>query len=97
GRVAGEYSWDEQPRNLVAVNAATGKVLWQNSGKKIAPLTMATDGKRLVYHDGDKIVALNPASGKEMWNSGGAGKRKLIEYNFGPRLLLHDNLVLYAG
>jgi len=97
GRVANEYEWDQKPRTLMAVNAATGKVLWTNTQKKIAPLTMAADGKRVVYHDGDRIVAVNPATGKEMWNTGGAGKRKLFEFNYGPRLLIHNDLVLYAG
>ncbi len=96
GRVAQEYEWDKKPRILVALNPDTGKILWQIEGL-IAPLTPATDGKRLAYYDGDKIHCLDALTGKPDWVSAGEPRRKLYEFNFGPRLLFHDSLVLYAG
>ncbi len=96
-RVETEYNWDEKPRDLVAVQAATGKVLWKQEQKKIAPLTLAADGKRVAYYDGDHIVCIDAASGKVNWADTGAAKRKLFEFNFGPRLLLYNDAILYAG
>ena len=63
----------------------------------MAPLTLAADGQRLVYHDGEKLVSLDPKTGDQLWASQPAGRRQLFEYNFGPRVLLSSNLVLYAG
>ncbi|HSH95451.1 MAG TPA: PQQ-binding-like beta-propeller repeat protein, partial [Roseimicrobium sp.] len=96
GRVANEYEWDKKPRQLMAVNAATGKVLWQRE-YKVAPVTLAADGKRVAFFDGEKVVSLDAVTGKDQWATTPTGKRKLLEYNFGPRVLLYSSAVLYAG
>jgi outer membrane protein assembly factor BamB len=95
-RVAQEYEWDKKPRVLMALNPETGAVLWKVEGL-IAPLTPASDGKQLVYYDGDKIHCLNAASGKENWVSVGEPRRKVYEFNFGPRLLFSKEVILFAG
>ncbi len=95
-RVETEYNWDEKARVLVAVDAATGRVKWRMEDR-IAPLTMAADGKRVVYHDGAALVCVDPSTGKKTWTSEPVTKRKLFEFNYGPRLLLHGDTVLYAG
>jgi outer membrane protein assembly factor BamB len=95
-RVETEFDWDEKPRQLQAVEVATGKLLWKKDGK-VAPLTLASDGKFLIYHDGQKLISLNPATGEQRWASESAPRRQLFEYNFGPRLLLHEGVVLFAG
>ena len=95
-RVETEFNWDEKERELLALDAASGRVLWRNTGR-FAPLTLAADGKRLVYHDGEKIICLDSTTGRQRWASEPATKRKLFEFNFGPRLLLHEEMVLYAG
>jgi len=95
-RVETEFDWDEKPRELQAIEAASGRVLWKREGK-YAPLTIAVDGQKVVFHDGDKLVCLNAATGNEVWNTEPAARRPLFEYNFGPRLILHSNVVLYAG
>ena len=96
-RVETEFNWDQKARELQAVDAASGNLLWRKPNVKVAPLTLATDGKRLVFYDGEKIVGLEPKSGDQRWSSAPEEKRKLFEFNYGPRLLLHDNVVLYAG
>ncbi len=97
GRVAQEYEWDKQPRNLVAVDAASGKLLWKKEQAKIAPITLSADGKRVVYYDGEQLVCLDPKTGAQKWASGPEPKRTLLEYNFGPRVLITGETVLYAG
>ncbi len=96
-RVETEFSWDQKPRNLVAIDVASGKVLWRRNDAKIAPLTLAADEKRVVFHDGDKLVLLDAKSGDEKWASEPASKRKLFEFNYGPRVLITGDTILYAG
>ncbi len=96
-RVETEYNWDKKARELHAVKADTGEVLWKKSELQVAPLTLATDGQRLVFFDGEKLVGLDPKSGDKLWSSPPEEKRKLFEFNYGPRVVLHDNVLLYAG
>lgn len=91
-----EYNWDQKPRVLMALNPDTGRVLWEKEGK-IAPITLACDGKRLVYYNGEHVVCLDPATGKGRWESVEAKKRALYEFNFGPRVIINKDVVLYAG
>jgi outer membrane protein assembly factor BamB len=97
GRVAQEYEWDKKPRTLVAVDANTGKLLWKKEQTKIAPITLSTDGQRVVFYDGDKLVCLDAKTGDQRWASEPEPKRTLLEYNFGPRVLITGDTVLYAG
>lgn len=96
-RVETEFNWDGKPRELHAVEAATGKLLWKKIDVKIAPITLAADGKHVIYYDDEKIICLNGTTGEQQWASQPEPKRRAFEYNFGPRLLLHDAMVLYAG
>lgn len=96
GRVATEFVWNEQPRDVVAIEAATGRRLWSHTGK-VAPLTLCANDQRVVFHDGDKLVCLDVGSGKPLWATEPASRRKSIQFNFGPRLVLHEPFVLYAG
>ena len=96
-RVETEYNWDKKPRDLVAVDTQTGKVLWRKQDQVIAPITIACDGRQLVYHDGDSLVALDPQTGAQRWASEKATKRSLFEFNYSPRVVLSGDVVLYAG
>lgn len=97
GRVVNEYNWDQKPRDLAAFDAKTGKLLWRKADQKIAPITIACDGQRLVYHNGDSLVCLDPASGTQLWASEKASKRTLFEFNYAPRVVLSGKTILYAG
>lgn len=96
GAVETEYNWDQKPRVLMAIDPDSGKVLWQKEGK-IAPITLACDGKRLVYYNGDNVECLDPKTGEHRWASEEQKKRKLYEFNFGPRVLIQKDVVFYAG
>lgn len=96
GRVASEYSWDQKPRVLLALNPESGERLWKLEGL-VAPLTLSTDGTRLAYYDGEKIRCHDAKSGAEAWGGQEAPRRRLYEYNFGPRLLFSGDTVLFAG
>ena len=96
GRVAREFAWNEQPRNVMAVDAETGKLLWQKESK-VAPLSLSADGERVYFHDGEKVVCLNGKDGKPVWSSEPASRRRNVTFNFGPRLVVYKDVVLFAG
>uniref|UniRef100_A0A7C4LPQ7 Methyltransferase domain-containing protein n=1 Tax=Schlesneria paludicola TaxID=360056 RepID=A0A7C4LPQ7_9PLAN len=96
GRVATEFLWNEQPREIQAIDADSGRRRWRHVGK-VVPLTLCADDHRVVFHDGEKIVCLNGATGEWLWSTEPAARRKAIPFNFGPRMVLYDQLVLYAG
>ncbi|MEM7473444.1 MAG: PQQ-binding-like beta-propeller repeat protein [Planctomycetota bacterium] len=88
--------WNEEPRVLMAYDAATGEQLWAKQ-TKISPLTLAADDGQLYYHDGDHVVAVDQATGDMSWESEQVTRRESFTFNFGPRLVIHDDVVLYAG
>ncbi len=91
-----ELFWNEEPRVLMAFEAATGKKLWAKQ-TKISPLTLAADGSQLYYHDGSRVATLNKYSGELAWESEEVTRRTSFTFNFGPRLVIHDGVLLYAG
>jgi outer membrane protein assembly factor BamB len=95
-RVAAEYAWNEQPRQVAAFDAQSGKRMWTLE-TKVAPLTLTADADSVVFHDGEKIVCLDRATGQPRWNSAKAERRQRFTMNFGPRLLLYKEVVLFAG
>lgn len=95
-RVETEFNWDGKPRRLLALDAASGRTLWETQDR-IAPITLALDDKRAVYFNGDGIACLDVRTGETKFADVPAKKRALYEFNFGPRLLLHQDVILYAG
>ncbi len=95
-RVAKEFSWNEQPRELRAVEVTSGKTLWTKESK-VSPLSLVADANQVAYHDGDSVISLKASSGEENWRNTTATRRSLFEFNYGPRIVLHKDIVLYAG
>lgn len=93
---AREMFWNEEPRVLMAFDAATGKQLWAKQSK-ISPLTLAAQGDHVYYHDGEHIVAVHQNSGEATWTSDPVTRRQSFTFNFGPRLVAWNDVVLYAG
>ncbi len=60
--------WLNAKRRLIAYDVKSGKEKWRSEGT-FAPLSLATDGKRVYSHNGQCVVALDYANGKEMWRS----------------------------
>ena len=95
-RVRKEFTWNEDPREVMAFDTGTGKRLW-NNGTKVSPLTMTADDQRVIFHDGQRIVSLDRYTGKELWHSAPVSRRPKYTMNFGPKLVLHGDVVLFAG
>jgi len=95
-RVGTEYLWNEQPRQIVAVDAQTTDVLWKVDSP-VAPLTLAADSERVFFHTGEKLVCVDSDTGQQNWTSGPVGRRPNVTMNFGPKLVVNQGVVLFAG
>ena len=96
GNVAERYPWNGKPRDIQAIDAATGKPLWE-ARSPVLPMSMAVGTAKLYFHDGEKIIALDRASGKKCWESPPAGRKKLFPTAFGATLLVYNDVVIYTG
>ncbi|MBC8872227.1 MAG: PQQ-binding-like beta-propeller repeat protein [Planctomycetes bacterium] len=91
--------WDVMPDRhrgrVMAVDAKSGRKLWQSDPDEMAPLTLATRNGRVFYSNYEQVVGLDRASGRELWRSprvdGGSGHRAT-----GGTLVAQDEVVLYA-
>ena len=95
-KVNQEFFWNEEPRIVMAFDAATGKQLWAKQ-TGISPLTLSADAFHVYFHDGESLNALNQQTGELAWSTEPVTRRKQFTFNFGPRLVVHKDVVLYAG
>jgi outer membrane protein assembly factor BamB len=95
-RVETEFNWDGKPKHLVAVEADTGKLLWEHEDR-VAPVTLAIDDKRVVYYNGDGLACRDAKTGAVKFTTDPTKRRELYEFNFAPRVLLHGDVIIYAG
>jgi len=59
------------PRSIVAIEAASGKVLWRKDGNKasgLRPLSLCAEGDRVFYQRGADISCVELQTGKELWS-----------------------------
>jgi len=64
-----------KPMRIVAMDPKTGNQLWEHVDKMIMPLTTATDGELVVYHDGKAVRGLDLLSGSSLWTSPPTGQK----------------------
>jgi len=64
-----------QSMRIVAVDAKTGKTLWEHDDAMIMPLTLAADGQQVVYHNGRAIQSLDLKTGAPRWTSPATGQK----------------------
>ena len=95
-RVTTEFNWDGKPKHLLAVDAESGKTLWEQEDR-IAPVTLALDDKRVVYYNGDGIAARDVKTGAVKFTTDPTKRRALYEFNFAPRIVMHNDVIIYAG
>ena len=95
GRAAKVCGWDAKERKLLAVEAATGKVLWSKQ-HVVVPLTLAADGQGVFFHDGKGVVHLD-RGGKQVWRSEPVASRSPLPTAYAPTLVVYKDVVLFAG
>ena len=88
--------WTQAPRTIMAVNAKSGQVLW-NKESELVSLSLAADGQRVLFHDGDRIRCLDRRTGKPLWASEPLLAKKGMRSSGGATLVLYEDVVLYSG
>ena len=90
-----EYAWDQEARTILAVEAESGKPVW-NIETKVAPLTMGLDQDQLYFYDGEKVVALDRNGGTQKWTSEPVLRKLPFPTGYGPTLVVHEGVVLLS-
>lgn len=88
--------WTRAPRTIMAVDAESGRVLWTKRSDLVS-LSLAADGRRVVFHDGQRIVALDRQTGKLLWQSDPVPVKENMRSSGGATLVLYEDVVLYSG
>lgn len=80
---------------IVAVDTETGKVLWEQTEKRIVTLSMAACKGKVCYHTFEELVCLDLASGKELWRDDSQPWPDLV--GTGVTLLMYEDVVLMTS
>lgn len=91
-----DWGWNGRKRIIFACDAVTGKLRWKREFP-VAPCSLASDGSRVVFHDGNKLICLDRTTGKTLWEGPPAPVALPVPTSTGPRVLLYRNMVLFAG
>jgi len=79
---------------LVAVDVATGKLLWRKENVRVAPYAFSAQAGRVVYHNLDELVCLDAKTGKDVWRT---ENRIGSTAAAGSTLVISDGVVLFHG
>ncbi len=88
-----------EKRRIVAINAATGRKLWQATDV-VAALTMAVDGSGVYYFNfaTQRVICLDRKTGQKLWTSADTlPTPKAQKSFFASKLVVSDGVVLLAS
>jgi outer membrane protein assembly factor BamB len=88
--------WTQAPRTIMAVEAESGRVLWEKQSELVS-LSLAADGRRVLFHDGQRIQCLDRLTGRPLWASDPLATNKSMRSSGGATLVLYDDVALYSG
>lgn len=88
--------YGETPKEIMAVDADNGKVLWRKKSV-VLPTTLSVDNRKVYFHDGEKIVCLSREDGKDQWESSPVARIKPVPAKFTPTLVVYKDVVLFAA
>jgi outer membrane protein assembly factor BamB len=88
--------WNEEPREIMAISAGSGDVLWE-AEHRVLPVTLAADGRGVFFHDSRSIVCLDRKTGDAMWRSEPVGWAGEIRSFYSPVLVVYKGVVLFSG
>jgi outer membrane protein assembly factor BamB len=98
-RIGGAYGakfWDEAPRQIMALNADSGGTLW-TADRRVLPVTLAADHRRVFFHDGQSVVCLDRKTGDELWHSDPVARTEIVRSFYAPTLVVYEDVVLFSG
>jgi outer membrane protein assembly factor BamB len=88
--------WTQAPRTIIAIDADSGQVLWKKESELVS-LSLAADGQRVLFHDGQRIQCLDRRTGQPLWASDPLPTNKSMRSSGGATLVLYEDVVLYSG
>jgi len=88
--------WLNAERRLIAYDLESGAKKWHADGK-FAPLSLATDEKRVYFHDGKALGALDFKTGKRLWTSAEVPIWQDFYACYGASLVVHGDVVIFSG
>jgi len=91
-----DWGWNGRKRKILAYEAGSGRLLWRAEAP-VAPCSLAADGERLVFHDGEKLICIDRTKGSRLWESEPTPTSLPVQTNTGPRVLIYHDVVLFAG
>ena len=86
---------EADPGVIAAIDAESGRRLWQTEPSTVVPLTLAMNGRRVVFHDGEAIVCLDATNGEAEWRTPTSPAGNAV-FGTNTTVLVHKNTVLYA-
>jgi outer membrane protein assembly factor BamB len=95
-RASYRWGWDEKPRVLMAIDPRTAKHIWKQE-QKVVPMTLASDGEKVLFHDGQSLVCLSIDTGEEIWRSEPLDRLPKIPTGYLPSLRIHKDVILFSG
>jgi len=84
------------PAIVAAIEADTGRRLWQTEPGTVIPLSLAVSNSQVFYHDQDSVVCLDATTGKQQWRTPSSAAGNSI-WNTDTTLVVHKDVVLCAG
>jgi outer membrane protein assembly factor BamB len=93
-----EYVTRYKPKHIRALDAASGKLLWEkkdDEARDILPLTLTVGEGKVFFQNAEHLVALAASSGKHLWRAERPGPRQRYAW-LTPTVLVKDGVVLSA-
>ena len=89
---------EPQQKRIVAIHAASGKVLWQKTNKDtdgLMPMTLAVKNRQLYFQNPEHVVCLDKRRGNVLWRSARPSEYFRPGWS-SPTLVAFDDVVISA-
>ncbi len=88
-------SFPKETRNVLAIRADTGEVLWKVESQ-VTQSSLSADARHVVFHDNEGIVCLDRTTGRRKWKSR-IEQKEQYQFGQGATLALADDVVVFSG
>ena len=89
------YLLTPDTRDIMALDAATGEVLWKEA-HPAEPLTLTADERYVFFHNWNEILCLDRRTGETLWKTKPVATRDSMGFVYGPTLVSYKDVVLFA-